>query len=123
MNKPMGELEHNIVWTQVATVSDFPEDGGMCVQVEDQQIAIFNFARRGEWYATDNLCPHKQQMALSRGMIGSHGVDCEPKVACPFHKKTFSLKNGQCLSGDDLHIQTYPVKVEGQSVFVGLVKP
>ena len=43
MNKPMGELEHNIVWAQVATVSDFPEDGGMCVQVEDQQIAIFNF--------------------------------------------------------------------------------
>ncbi|AXF85960.1 Naphthalene 1,2-dioxygenase system ferredoxin subunit [Ephemeroptericola cinctiostellae] len=123
MNKPMNEFEHNIVWAQVATVSDFPEDGGMCVQVENQQIAIFNFARRGEWYATDNLCPHKQQMALSRGMIGSHGADCEPKVACPFHKKTFSLKNGQCLSGDDLQIQTYPVKVEGASVFVGLVKP
>ena len=44
----------------------------------------------------------------------------EPIVACPFHKKTFSLKSGECLSGDDFVIKTYPVKVERGEVFVGL---
>lgn len=112
--------EQIINWTHVATTADFPDDGGMCVEVNAQQIAVFNFARRGEWYATDNLCPHKQQMAISRGMIGSHGADCEPKVACPFHKKTFSLKDGRCLSGDELEIKTYPIKVEGDAVYVGI---
>jgi nitrite reductase (NADH) small subunit len=57
-------------------------------------------------------------MALSRGMIGSQGS--EPKVACPFHKKTFSLETGQCLSGEDYKIQTYPVKVNNGEVFVGI---
>jgi nitrite reductase (NADH) small subunit len=53
-------------------------------------------------------------------MIGSTGEEQEPKVACPFHKKTFSLKTGACLSGDDYQIQTYPVKVENGMVYVGL---
>jgi nitrite reductase (NADH) small subunit len=105
-------------WELACSVSDIPEDGGACVLIEGEQIAIYNFARRGEWYATQNLCPHKQQMALSRGMIGTQGD--EPKVACPFHKKTFSLKSGACLSGDEYEIKTYPVKIEDGMVWVEL---
>ena len=97
---------------------DVPANGGACVKYKDTQIAIFNFTRRGEWYATQNLCPHKQQMALSRGMIGSAGEECEPKVACPFHKKTFSLKSGDCLSGDDYSIKVYPVSVIDGKVYL-----
>jgi nitrite reductase (NADH) small subunit len=57
-------------------------------------------------------------MALSRGMIGSDGD--VPKVACPFHKKTFSLVSGNCLSGDDYEIKTYPVKIENGLVYIGI---
>ena len=57
-------------------------------------------------------------MALSRGMIGSQGD--EPKVACPFHKNTFSLKTGDCLSGNDFKIKTYPVKLEDGKIFIGI---
>src|ERR1700751_1474178 len=88
-------------WFLACHVNDIPENGGACVKYGDEQIAVFNFKRREEWYATQNLCPHRQQMALSRGMIGSEGDSLEPKVACPFHKKTFSLKTGECLSGDE----------------------
>lgn len=103
-------------WINVCATNDIPQDGGACVLVQDAQIAIFNFSHRNEWYATQNLCPHKQQMVLSRGMIGSVGDI--PKVACPLHKKTFSLQTGECLSGDDYHIKTYPIKVENGMVFV-----
>lgn len=105
-------------WVKACSVTDIPEDGGGCALINGEQIAIFNFTRSGEWFATQNLCPHKQQMALSRGMIGSVGE--EPKVACPFHKKTFSLKDGSCLSGDDYHIKIYPIKIEGDTVFVAV---
>lgn len=105
-------------WFRAAHVSKFPENGGACVKYEDQQIAVFNFTRRSEWYACQNMCPHKMQMALSRGMVGSH--ESEPKVACPFHKKTFSLKTGSCLNGDECAIKVYPVKVENDYVYIGV---
>jgi nitrite reductase (NADH) small subunit len=64
------------------------------------------------------MCPHKYEMALSRGIIGDSSN--EPKVACPFHKKTFSLKSGACMSGDPYEIETYPVKIEDGYVFIGI---
>ena len=97
-------------WVEVASVDDFPTNGGTCLEHNGLQIAIFNFSRRKEWYATQNLCPHKKQMILSRGILGSEGE--EPKVACPFHKKTFSLKNGKNLNGIECDLATYPVKKE-----------
>lgn len=111
------ELSSDIFWFKAAATNAFPENGGACVKYKDLQIAVFNFTRRGEWYACQNLCPHKMQMILSRGMIGS--CENEPKVACPFHKKTFSLKDGKNLNGEDCTITTYPVKVEDGFVFVG----
>ncbi len=110
--------EEKISWITALKVEDVPEDGGSCVKIGEEQIAIFNFTKRGEWYATSNLCPHKFQMVLSRGMIGDKAG--EPKVACPFHKKNFSLKTGECLTGEDYSIKTYPIKVEGEYVYIGI---
>ena len=107
-----------IHWVFACTTDDVPANGGVCVKYNDEQIALFHFARRNEWYASQNECPHRNQMALSRGMIGSQ--DGEPKVACPFHKKTFSLATGECLSGDECAIKTYPAKVENGNVYIGI---
>jgi nitrite reductase (NADH) small subunit len=106
-------------WVLACYADDVPANGGACVKLKDEQIAVYNFSRRGEWYATQNLCPHKQQMVLSRGMIGSTGEMCEPKVACPFHKNTFSLLSGQCLTNDELAIKTFPVMIENGKVYIG----
>lgn len=105
-------------WFRVGRTDQFPENGGACVLINNQQIAVFNFARRGEWYACQNLCPHKMQMALSRGIIGS--INEEPKVACPFHKKNFSLKTGACLNAEEASITTYPVKVEDGYIYISV---
>lgn len=110
--------EEVITWLYACSTLDVPANGGVCVKLHGQQVALFNFTRRGEWFATQNLCPHRQEMALSRGMIGSTGA--EPKVACPFHKRTFSLKTGECFEGDCEHIKVYPVKVEEGKIFIGV---
>lgn len=105
------------VWFKVGTRKDFPENGGACIKYKDMQIAVFNFKRKGVWYACQNVCPHKMEMVLSRGMIGDHeGI---PKIACPMHKKTFSLETGENLNGNLEAISTYPVKVEDGFVFIG----
>lgn len=105
------------VWFKAAPVSAFPANGGACVLYQNKQIAVFYFARRSEWYACQNLCPHKMQMILSRGMIGSE--QGTPKVACPFHKRTFSLQTGECLNAESCSIATYPVRVENGFVYIG----
>jgi|SRR5690606_7584987 len=110
--------EKVVTWFKVARVSDFPPNAGACVKHNGMQIAIFNFARRNEWYACQNLCPHKQQMILSRGMIGSAGE--EPKVACPFHKRSFSLRTGECLNAAEENIEVFPVKAEDGYVYIGV---
>ncbi len=84
-------------WVKVASTESFPKDGGISIKHGSAQIAVFNFASRGEWYATQNMCPHRQDMVLARGIVGDQAG--RPKVACPLHKKTFALDSGECLSG------------------------
>jgi nitrite reductase (NADH) small subunit len=108
----------SVRWHRAAPVDAFPEGGGACVLAGSRQIAVFNFARRGEWFACQNLCPHRRQMALSRGLLGS--TDDTPKVACPYHKATFSLETGACLNAELEAIRTYSVRVEDGWVHVGL---
>jgi nitrite reductase/ring-hydroxylating ferredoxin subunit len=57
-------------------------------------------------------------MVLARGLLGDQ--DGTPKVACPLHKKTFNLETGECMSGDDLSVHTFPVKIEGDFVYLEL---
>ena len=113
-------VEDVTVWFKAGKTTDFPADGGNCVKYKDKQIAVINFERRGEWYACQNVCPHKLEMVLSRGMIGS--VEETPKIACPIHKKTFSLKDGSNLNGEDYTIATYPVKIVEDEVFIGFME-
>ncbi|MFT5145718.1 MAG: nitrite reductase small subunit NirD [Flavobacteriales bacterium] len=111
-------LEENVTeWFKVGKKTDFPENSGACIKYKTKQIAVYNFTRTGKWYATQNLCPHKMEMVLSLGMIGDkEGI---PKVACPMHKKNFSLEDGSSLGGEALKIATYPVKITEGNVYIG----
>lgn len=105
-------------WTFVGKVWDFPKDGGATIKYGKVQIAVFNFTSRGEWYATQNMCPHKKAFVLGRGILGD--AQGTPKVACPLHKKTFSLQTGESLQGEEYRIRTFPARVEGEDVLLEL---
>ncbi len=115
-NQDCGQLQRQ--WVKVGHVSDFPTDGGAAIKYGNLQIAVFNFSSRGEWYACQNMCPHKNSLVLSRGIIGTVGE--EPKVACPLHKKPFSLATGKCLSDEEFSVKVFPVKVIKDEVFLEL---
>ncbi|MFH1300896.1 MAG: nitrite reductase large subunit NirB [Planctomycetota bacterium] len=98
-------------WIRVGVVDDFPAESGSTIKYGNSQIAVFNFTSRGEWYACQQMCPHKQAMVLSRGIIGD--MQGTPKVACPLHKNSFSLENGSCLSGEQQYsVNVFKVKVD-----------
>lgn len=105
-------------WVKLAPVSDVPVEGGTAVRLGDVQLAVFHFKSKNQWYVTQNLCPHKREMVLARGLLGD--VSGTPKVACPFHKKTFDLETGKGISDEDLSIVTFPAKVEEGWVYAEL---
>ncbi|HKU37789.1 MAG TPA: nitrite reductase large subunit NirB [Polyangiales bacterium] len=105
-------------WVPLVDVNAVPADGGVAVKYGSVQLAVFNFASRGTWYATQNECPHMKDMVLARGIVGDQSG--KPKVACPLHKKTFSLETGECLSGDNYQVATFPVQVNAGTVYVEL---
>lgn len=105
-------------YVRVASVRDVPRDGGIAIKYGDTQIALFHVAARNEWYATQNACPHSNEMVLARGIVGDAAGT--PKVACPLHKRTFALTSGACLSSDAPDIVTFPVRIEGDDVYVEL---
>ena len=105
-------------WVPVVDAKAVPRDGGVAVKYGNVQLAVFNFASRNEWYATQNMCPHKRDMVLARGLIGDSSG--KPKLACPLHKKTFSLETGACTSGEAYQIATFPVQISAGTVYVEL---
>lgn len=104
-------------WVSVGKIDDFSANVGSPILIGDTQLAVFNNVQRGEWYCTQNMCPHKQAFVLSQGIIGS--VEDTAKVACPLHKKNFDLADGNEIGGD-LKILTFPVKIDGDDVKVEL---
>ena len=88
------------------TGSDDPGDGNERVGSEVET----------RWFATQNACPHKRDMVLSRGIVGDEAGRL--KVACPQHKKTFCLRSGAGLSDPSLQIATFPVEIRDGQVNV-----
>ena len=96
-------------WVAVGAETLFPADAGIAVRVGEKQIAVYWSSETDEWFATENHCPHAGYAVLARGLIGD--AKGEPKVACPMHKRAFSLRSGRCLSDDSLRVQVYDVRV------------
>ncbi len=102
-------------WVKVAEMADVPADGGAAVKFASKQIALFHFSEKNEWYACQNLCPHKRQLVLARGIVGDKSG--APVVACPMHKRSFDLASGKCFD-DDSCVNLYTVKAEDGAVWL-----
>jgi naphthalene 1,2-dioxygenase system ferredoxin subunit len=82
------------------------------VDVGGKSIALYQID--GEVYATDNICTHGNAR-LCDGFLEGHEIEC------PLHQGKFDIRTGKALCApliDD--IKTYPVRIEGNRVFVAL---
>lgn len=78
-------------------------------EVNGKEIALFNID--GRFYATSNLCPH-QGGPLSEGMVDG------TTTICPWHAWTFDVRTGASPVNPRARIETYPVRVEGEDVYI-----
>ena len=92
-------------------VGDVPEGEGVPVQVGNKIIALFRV--NGEYHAIDDTCPH-----MGASLAGGH---VENKVVtCPWHAWRFCVSDGTWADNRRLKIGSYPVKVEGDDVLIGV---
>ena len=84
---------------------------GTCVSFElpdGNELAVYNVD--GEYYATDNSCPH-------RGAPLTQGTLCGHVMECWLHGCQFDVRSGECLTVPDT-IRTYRVTIEDQMIKV-----
>ncbi len=67
-----------------------------------RELALYNV--NGEFYATDNFCPHK-------GAPLAAGKLCEHVIECDWHGWEFDVRTGECLTVPET-IETHEVVVE-----------
>lgn len=94
-------------------VSDIEEDRGVPVEIGELVIAIFR--HDGQYFAIDDACPHK-------GVPLCDGLVDQRVVTCTWHGWRFSLESGCALDGLKSRVSTYPVRVSGDIIEVGVPK-
>ena len=102
----------NTSWKEVATLADIPALGGRAVATRDGEIALLR-NERGEVYALDNRCPHKGG-PLAEGAVSGD------TVYCPLHNWRIDLTCGEARDPDTGCVRTWPVRLEGERVFIRL---
>lgn len=106
-----------VQWVRVGGVADLPEGRVKTVTPRNQSICLSHF--KGQWAAMDNRCPH-QGGPLGEGSI-EKGVDGQCWIRCPWHGWDFDPLTGKSPGGhEDSGQKLYPVRLEGDDVYVGL---
>lgn len=96
----------------VAKVGDVEADEPLAVQVGRTEIALYNLD--GEIFATSDICSHAYA-SLSDGFMEGDTIEC------PLHAACFDIRTGKVKSPPAVaDIETYPVKIEGDNILVGL---
>jgi nitrite reductase (NADH) small subunit len=100
-------------WIEVGTLADIPKQGARVVRTQDGDIAVFRTAE-DELFALRDRCPHKGGQ-LSQGIVYGN------KVACPLHDWKISLDTGVAVAPDEGCAARFPVRLDGETVFLSLV--
>jgi nitrite reductase/ring-hydroxylating ferredoxin subunit len=95
---------------RVARLDELAPGQPKLVDVDGTRIVL---ARVGESvYACDNTCAH-QGGPLSEGKLSGM------RLACPWHGWMYDVRTGQCIMPSrGGRVPTYPVRVEGDEVWV-----
>ena len=105
-------------WQSVCTRDDLVPGSGVCALIGKEQVALYYLPdEEQQVYALANRDPIGDANVLSRGVLGDIGGRLV--VASPLYKQHFDLETGECLE-EDVQVEVYKVRVEGDSVLIAL---
>ena len=98
---------------KVGFVADLPPGQRKLIPTDLENILVLNVA--GQFLAISNTCPHAGGY-LSYGPLTGYTIEC------PLHYWPFDVRTGLLVemegSGLDERLNTYPVVVEGDEIFI-----
>ncbi len=124
MTHPRTNGDGPLVWHRAAGPDDLPENRVMTVAIDldddtVKQICLTHF--QGQYAALDNRCPHQG------GPLGEGSIECSDDgdcyLRCPWHGWDYHPLTGKPPGGYDDGIETYPIEIRDDGVYVGLEPP
>ena len=100
------------VFVRAGRVGDLAPGKMMRVEIAGRRILLANVG--GRLYATADTCTH-EDASLSGGSLRGEFVKC------PLHGSRFNVCTGRVMEEPaEEDLQTYPVRVEGDDILIGL---
>jgi len=100
-------------WVEACAVDDVEEEDVIRFDHGGRTFAVYR-SPDDEFFATDGYCTH-EKAHLADGLV------MDDIIECPKHNGRFNYKTGQGKGAPIIeNIRTYPTKVEGDTVFIGL---
>ena len=81
------------------------------VKVNGKNLCLVGY--NNEVFAVGSTCPHA-------GAELSGGWCSDGKIICPFHRYAYDLKTGKGDPGQNDFIDTYPVEVRADGIYIGM---
>lgn len=100
-------------WIEVCAADEIDEEDVIRFDHAGRTFAIYR-SPEDTYHATDGLCTH-EKIHLADGLVMDHIIEC------PKHNGRFNYKTGEAKGAPVcVDLRTYPVKVEGGTVFIGI---
>ncbi len=98
-------------WIQACATDDIDEEDLIRFEHGGKVFAIYR-SPEDKFFATDGVCTHEHAF-LADGLV------MDDIIECPKHNGRFNYKTGEAKGAPAcINLQTYPVKVEGEAVFI-----
>lgn len=100
-------------WVEVCDADEIDEEDVIRFDHGNRTFAVYRLMD-DDYYATDGLCTH-EAVHLADGLV------MDAVIECPKHNGRFDVRSGEALGAPVcINLKTYPVKVEGGKVMLGL---
>lgn len=97
-------------WTKVIDHGAMEDGDVVAVAVSGREIALYFID--GEYFATDNLCPHGNAK-LSDGYLDGHVIEC------PLHAGLIDVRTGAgCGAPITTPVASYVTRIDGDGVYI-----
>lgn len=98
-------------WHKLKVTQDITKPLIIKEKVGGKNLCIVSF--ESKLYAVAATCPHA-------GADLSEGLCVRKLIVCPYHRYTYDLETGKGGEGQNDFIETYPVEIRDDGVYIGV---